>query len=268
MNARPQAETGQVIASAAEIYDAVFVPALFAQFAPILAEAAGIGPGARVLDVGCGTGVAALAAVGRAGSGGQVTGIDINPAMLAVARRKSATVRWIEAPAEALPFADESFDAVLCQFALMFLADRTAALREMRRVLRPGGRIALLVWDAVERTPGYRDLVALLGEIVGPAAAEALRAPFCLGDPAAITAELAAAGLAADEMRTVTGTARHPSLDAWIDTEIGGWTLAGTVDAATLARLKAAAHDRLARYVGPDGAIAFPAPAHLAIVRA
>ncbi len=137
-----------------------------------------------------------------------MTGIDINPAMLAVARHKSATARWIEASAEALPFAGESFDAVLCQFALMFLAGRTAALREMRRVVPPGRAHRASRPGLGGAHPRLPRPAPLLGDIVGPGAAEALRAPFCLCDPAAIRAELATAVLAADKMRTVTRTAR------------------------------------------------------------
>lgn len=262
-----RSRSGQVVASAAEIYDAVFVPALFAQFGPVIAEAAGIGPGATVLDVGCGTGVAALAAAERAGPAGRVTGVDLNPAMLAIARRKSSGITWVEAPAEDLPFPDAGFDAVLCQFAMMFMTDRRSALREMRRVARPGGRIALLVWETVERSPGYAELVPLLAEMAGPEAADALRAPFCLGDGAALAEDLAAAGLGDARLRTVTGRSRHPSIDAWIDTEIGGWTLAGTIGDAAMARLKEAARTRLSRHAGPDGSVAFPAPARLAVVR-
>lgn len=261
MTKMTDAAAGQVSMTAAEIYDRDFVPALFGQFAPMLAEAVGIAPDERVLDVACGTGIAALAALDR--GAGPVTGIDINPGMLAVARAKTDRVDWVEGAAEALPFDDHRFDVVLCQFALMFLADRTRALREMARVTRSGGRIALLTWEALDRTPGYDRLVPLVRKIVGPEAAEALSAPFVLGDTADIEAELDRAGLAMAEHRILTGTARHSSLDAWIDTEIGGWTLADMVSPDELAALKAAAAPVFAHYISGDGRVAFPAPAHL-----
>lgn len=267
MTIKTDAAAGQLSTTAAEIYDRDFVPALFGQFAPMLAEAAGIGPGAAVLDVACGTGIAALAARDRAGPSGSVTALDINPGMLAVARAKSDGVAWIEGAAEALPFEDHRFDAVLCQFALMFLADRSRALGEMARVTRPGGRIALLTWERLERSPGYGRLVPLVRDIVGPEAAEALTAPFTLGDPAEIAAELARAGLDVTEQRILTGTARHASLAAWIDTEIGGWTLADMVTREQLAALKVAAAPLFSPYIGPDGRVAFPAPAHLTLIR-
>lgn len=263
MTTQTKAGAGQVSLDAAEIYDRDFVPALFGQFAPVLVDTARIDAGERVLDIGCGTGIAALAAAGR---GATATGIDINAGMLAVARRKAPDLSWIEAPAEDLPFAEGAFDVVLCQFALMFFADRTRALREMARVTRPGGRIALATWEAVERSPGYDRLIPLLSEVVGPEAAAALTAPFVLGDPDAIAAELATAGIAASDHRVFTGTARHASLDGWIETEIGGWTLAETVSANQKQRLKARARTVFADLVGHDGSITFPAPAHLVII--
>lgn len=262
------AETGQVSRSAAEIYDTVFVPALFGQFAPRLADAAQIRTGERVLDVGCGTGIAAIAAKARTGPSGAVTGVDINDGMLARARLGHADIAWTRAAAEALPFEAAKFDAVLCQFALMFLEDRAAALREMVRVTRPGGRIALLVWAAVEDTPGYRDLIPLLRATAGDAAADALTAPFVLGDRDAVAEVFAVAGLAPPEPRALTGTARHPSLDAWLDTELGGWTLGDLVTPEAVADLKRTARDRLAEYVGTDGRVAFPAPAWLYLMEA
>jgi ubiquinone/menaquinone biosynthesis C-methylase UbiE len=267
MTKMTEAKAGQVSMTAAEIYDRQFVPALFGQFAPELADALSLRNGEAVLDVGCGTGIAALAAADRVGPAARVAAVDINPAMLAVARGKSDRIEWHEAPAETLPFDDHSFDAVMCQFALMFLADRTTALREMRRVARPGGQIGLLVWDSVANSPGYDILIPLLGEVVGPEAAEALSAPFCLGARADIETELTRAGLSPARILTLNGTARHASLDGWIDTEIGGWTLAETVSDMQKARLKTLVKDRLARFQDPDGRVAFPAPAHLVIVR-
>jgi len=104
-----------------------------------------------VLDVACGTGVVTRAAAERVASGGRVAGIDLNPGMIAVARSlpptAGAAIEWHEASALALPFADSGFDVVLCQQGLQFFPDKALALREMRRVLRPGGRLALSVWN-------------------------------------------------------------------------------------------------------------------------
>jgi demethylmenaquinone methyltransferase/2-methoxy-6-polyprenyl-1,4-benzoquinol methylase len=103
--------------------------------------AAVVHPGDRVLDVACGTGDLALAA---AAAGGRVTGIDFSTRMLERARRKSSAVEWLEADALALPFDDASFGVVTSGFGVRNLADLEAGLRELRRVLRPGGRIGVL----------------------------------------------------------------------------------------------------------------------------
>lgn len=254
---------GQVLAGAAEIYDRFFVPALFAQWAPHMLEAAAVSAGDRVLDVACGTGILTRAAAARVRTPGAVTGVDVNPGMLAVARRQAADIDWREARAEALPFEDGRFDAVLCQFGLMFFDDRVAALREMRRVLRPGGRLAIAVWDSMQRAPGYAAMSGLLRRLFGGEIAGALHAPYSLGDRAALAALLAAAGLAKAEVRTVDGVARFASIADWVRTDIKGWTLADRIDDEQLARLQDEAGRELRAFVGPDGAIAFAHPAHV-----
>jgi SAM-dependent methyltransferase len=264
-DSQDSAAAGQITPEAAEIYENFFVPALFGQFARPLAAAAGIGAGQRVLDVASGTGVVARAA---AEAGAQVTAVDLNDGMVSVARRRAPTVDFRTAPAEALPFEDAAFDAVTCQFGLMFFADRTRALSEMRRVRRPGGTVAVAVFERWEDSPGYCDLIPLIAEIIGAEAAEALKAPFCLGDRDALRRLLAAGGLDDAEITGHTGVVRHASLDHWLDTEIGGWTIASMVDDAGMAALKSAARDRLGAYAGANGAVAFDAPAIFAVARA
>jgi demethylmenaquinone methyltransferase/2-methoxy-6-polyprenyl-1,4-benzoquinol methylase len=107
-----------------------------------LAAAAAVRPGDRVLDAACGTGDLALADL-RAGAAA-VTGLDFSPRMLERARRKSSAVEWVEGDVLALPFADESFDAATIGFGIRNVADLELGLRELRRVLRPGGRVAIL----------------------------------------------------------------------------------------------------------------------------
>jgi demethylmenaquinone methyltransferase / 2-methoxy-6-polyprenyl-1,4-benzoquinol methylase len=106
-----------------------------------LAARAVVRPGARVLDACCGTGDLALAAEAE---GGNVVGLDFAERMLARARRKSAHVDWVRGDVLALPFTDESFDAATIGFGLRNVEDRPRALRELRRILRPGGRVAIL----------------------------------------------------------------------------------------------------------------------------
>lgn len=265
---RDDAERGQLTASAAEVYESFFAPALFAAWAAPLAEAARVAPGMRVLDVACGTGLFAREAQRRVGPQGAATGLDVNEGMLAVARREGPEIDWRQGAAERLPFEAGSFDAVGCQFALMFFEDRVAALREMRRVLRPGGRMAVAVWDSVETSPGYAAMVDLLRRLFGDPAAEALMAPFCLGDEAAVLRLFEAAGIEGAELETRVGEARFPSIDAWVHTDVKGWTLADMIDDAQYERLRRAANEELARFARPDGSVAFAAPAHIVTAEA
>src|SRR5215510_5045256 len=129
----------------AEGYESYMVPTLFRPWAAKLVQLADPQPGERVLDVGCGTGVVARQAASHLGEKGSVTGIDISPDMLAIARaaatRENVAIEWHQGSAEHLPFPNSSFDLVLSQFALMFFADKAAALGEMRRVVSGEGRV-------------------------------------------------------------------------------------------------------------------------------
>ncbi len=257
------AEKGQVSKTAAEIYDEFFVPSLFGQWAGPLCEAAGVEPGQAVLDVACGTGATTREAATRVQPGGRVTGLDCNSGMLAVASARAPDIRWVEDRAEELPFPDDSFDAVLCQFALMFFEDRARALSEMRRVLRPGGRLALSVWDEAANSPGYDAMIALIETMFGKEAADALRAPFVLGERARLSKVLEAGGLAGAEVATKQGTARFASIREWVRMDVRGWTLAEFIDDDDFEALVKEAERTLRAYEGADGAVAFPAPAHI-----
>jgi ubiquinone/menaquinone biosynthesis C-methylase UbiE len=255
---------GQVTRSAAEIYEEFFVPALFRQWAPVVADAAGIKAGQRVLDVACGTGVLAREAAAR---GASVTGLDRNDGMLVTARRIAPAasartgVEWKTGRAEQLPFADAGFDAVVSQFGLMFFEDRSQALREMRRVLKPGGRLAVAVWDRLENSPGYAAMAGLLERLFGRRIAAELHAPFALGDAGALKALFAEAGMRDVQVTAHAGTARFPSIEAWVRTDVKGWTLADLIDDEQYALLQREAATALRPYTKPDGTVAFDAPA-------
>jgi ubiquinone/menaquinone biosynthesis C-methylase UbiE len=256
-------EKGQVSRSAADVYEEFFVPALFGEWAPRVCDAASISPCESVLDVACGTGVLAREAARRTAPGGKVTGLDCNPGMLAVAGRQAPGIEWTEGMAETLPFADGSFDAVVSQFGLMFFQDRVAALAEMRRVLKPGGRLAVAVWDSQDNTPGYRAMTELLARLFGEEAADALRAPYCLGDRQALASLFDDAGIADARIETLTGTAVFPSIEAWVHTDIRGWTLADRIDDRQFEQLQQEARFALQDFVDADGAVRFDHPAHI-----
>ncbi|RPH77005.1 MAG: methyltransferase domain-containing protein, partial [Candidatus Rokuibacteriota bacterium] len=128
-------ETFRLSAAAAEMYESQFVPALFAEWAPRLIELAGVAPGQAVVDVACGTGIVARTVAEVQRGQGRVVGLDLNEAMLGVARRVRPDIEWRQGDAARLPFADGVFDVALCQMAFMFFPDRTQVLREMARIV-------------------------------------------------------------------------------------------------------------------------------------
>jgi SAM-dependent methyltransferase len=252
----------------AEVYEAEFVPALFRPFGPVVADVAGIAAGQRVLDVACGTGALTRTVAARVGATGAVLGLDANPEMLAVARRLDTTIEWIDGRAEALPLLDASVDAVVSQFGLMFFDDRVRALSEMRRVLRPGGHLAVAVCDAVERSAGYGALAALLGRLFGDKVAGAFRAPFAIGDADLLAALARQAALPYVEVLSRSATVRFASIDALVSTERACiWTLGGLLDVGLFERLLHEARRVLAPFVQRDGSVAFEMPALIIATR-
>ncbi len=256
-------ETGQVAASAAEIYEEFFVTALFGAWPSQVLELASVTAGSSVLDVACGTGVAARAAVEAVGREGEVVGLDLNEEMLAMAARVCPQVDWQLGSAESLPFDDAQFDHVISQFGLMFFQDRQAAIAEMLRVLKPGGRACVAVWASLDDTPGYAAIARLLNDLFGAEIARSLEAPFCLGDTQGLQDLFEEAGVSGAQINTRSGRARFESIDAWLYTDIRGWTLAEVINDEDYARLQAAAPDYLGEFETPAGQVEFEMPAHL-----
>lgn len=256
-------QTGQVIGSAAEIYDEFFVPALFRAWAEPVVDAAQVAPGQRVLDVACGTGVLTRAVYQRVQPDGAVIGVDINEGMLSVARQKAPAIDFRKGNAQALPLEDTQFDAVVCQFGLMFFTDRVQAIQEMMRVLRPGGRLAVAVWDAVENIEGYAPLANLMDQLYGQETGDAVRSPFVLGNADLLRDLFADVGADAVELTHGIGAMRFPSLRDWLTTEIRGWILADRLDDAQFEQFLSAATPILAPFVMADGSVVLKAPAFI-----
>jgi ubiquinone/menaquinone biosynthesis C-methylase UbiE len=270
----PKRERWQVAGTAAETYERELVPALFGPWAPRVVELAELRPGLRVLDVACGTGVVARLAAQAVGEDGRVAGLDVNPGMLAVAAAlppvEGAAIEWVEASAQELPFPGASFDVVCCQLVLQFLPDRAGALGEMKRVLVPGGRVVVLVWRAIDRSPGFAALASALGRTLGAEAESLMRAPFALGDADELSRLLQGAGLRDVAIRAETGSVRFAGPAAFVRSYLNGSPLAPLAAAAP-----SGVYDELVGELeralgafGDEESLAFPIGAHLAVGRA
>jgi SAM-dependent methyltransferase len=248
-------ESWQLAHDAAVAYEKDFVPAIFAQWAPVIAEIAGIRPGDRVLDVACGTGVLAREAANRVGPKGRVTGLDLNEGMLAVAQALSSEIDWRKADAATLPFDASAFDVVVSQFALMFFPDRVAALREMWRVLAPYGRLAVAVCAPIVHSKGYAAFAQLLRREAGSGVAAMVEGYFAHGDEAGLQELCKAAGIAGARIQTREGWARFASIDEMVRIEIKGSPLAALVDEASYQGVLRAARQELRDFCDAHGRI-------------
>ena len=149
------------------IYERQLVPAIFEPWARVLVGLARPQSGEHVLDVCCGTGVVARLMAPIVGGAGKAVGLDFDEGMIAVGRSLSSDVEWQPGDLQNLPFADEIFNLVVCQQGLQYLPDREAGLKQVYRVLRPGGRIVLAVWTELARSPAHAILFDAMGTILG-----------------------------------------------------------------------------------------------------
>jgi ubiquinone/menaquinone biosynthesis C-methylase UbiE len=216
------ATTPQITGTPAEIYEQHMVPAIFTRWAPDLVEAARVGSGGRVLDVACGTGAVTRILSERVGPYGKVVALDINPGMLAVAQiaAPSRNIEWREGSAVSLTLPDDTFDSVVCQQELQFFPDKPAALSEMRRVLKSGGRLALACWRSIEHMPGYLALEQALARRIGPE--KAALPPFALGDAETIRRLVTGARFREVHIRVDTKMIRFHSAEHMVRALVGG----------------------------------------------
>lgn len=249
----------------AEAYESLHVPSLFGEWAPRVLDAADVVAGHNVLDVACGTGILARAAMDHVGPSGGVVGIDPNSGMLAVAETLDSRIDWREGRAEALPVEDQSFDRVVSQFGMMFFADPERAVQEMARALVPGGRFAIAVWDSLENTPAYSREVELLERMAGEDAADALRAPFVLGSAPSVKDLIEEASGCPVAASTIVGRGRFPSIRSMVEADLRGWlpVMGVELEEDLIQDILAAAEQELAEFVSPDGGTDFDSPAHI-----
>ena len=181
--------------TAAELYQSFFVPAIAMPVSGELLRRAALQPGTRVLDIACGTGVITRAAAEQVGPTGLVTGIDIAPDMLAVAKATPAAgapITWQEADAGALPLPDRSYDLALCQMGLMFIEDRAGVLAEVRRVLTAGGRMVINTPGRIH--PVFEAMEQAIVDNLNPNLGAFVTTVFSMHDPSALASLMREAG--------------------------------------------------------------------------
>ena len=226
-----------------------------------------------MLDAACGTGVVTRLAAPIVGVTGAVVGLDINSGMLAVARALApvpgARIDWQEGSVLDLPFPAGAFDLVMCQLGLQFFPGRETALHEFRRVLVPGGRIALNVFGPIEHNPATHALADALDRHVGPGASVTKRGEHALSDPDALNRLVTGAGFADVAIATVVKTVRFPSAQEYVRIQLSATPLAGLVaghDPEEVTRLVAALSQdvdtALADYHDDQG-LGFPQEVHV-----
>jgi SAM-dependent methyltransferase len=252
----PTRQAWQVAGDGADAYERYLVPVFFTPCAAALLDAVAPRAGEHVVDVACGTGAVSRDALARVRPDGTVAGADINDGMLAVARAAAPGTDFRRADAERLPWPDAVADVALCQQGLQFVANPAAALAELHRVLRPGGRLGVAVWRDLPHSTIFGPLVTVLDRHIGAEAAATMRSPFAGPSGERLRDLAAAAGFTDLRLRIAVVTARFPSAEDFLWREVASSPLAGPVgalDDPARAALERAVVDLARPYADDDG---------------
>ena len=251
-----------------KMHEDYLAPIIFAPWAHHLTDIAAIESGHNVLDVACGTGVATRAALLEVGMVGTVTGLDHSEEMLAVssASARSRGIKWQQGDAADLPFRDNSFDRVLCSFALMIISNRIAAIKEMLRVCKRGGRATVSIWAPLDRTKAYTALVKLTHQYAGARAASKLASPWSLGIPGKMDSLLLSAGVNEYECHERVGLARFPSVETFVEVHLRSAGEYHALDERKREDMFDAAKFALAPFIGPKGELTAELNANIFVI--
>ena len=258
--------------SSAEAYEKFMVPGMFARWAELVVQLAAPQPGEHVLDVACGTGIGARIAARGVGRAGKVVGLDLDPGVIEVARKlaqdSGTPMEWHCASALKMPFNDATFDLCLCLQGLQFFPDRQAGLTEIRRMLKPSGRLVASIWGPIEYNKGHHAVVQALErqQVDASAAKRACSFP----DPQVIRDTAARAEFTDIELRTEDGVSHFASIQSFID----GMTLGSPSTRHAVALLPENGRDRFLNDVSAmlepyvvEGELAYPMRTHILIAR-
>ena len=269
-------ENWQLVGSAPELYERYLVPTITSKWAEDLIKRTSPKAGEAVLDVACGTGIVARLAAERM-TRGRIVGLDLNSGMLAIARsipRVGAPIEWIEGSVLDLPFDDGSFDLVLCQLGLQFFPDRPKAVREMRRVLNPRGRLAVSVFSAIEQTPAAHAFVQALDQVLGPGASATKRAEHIFQRANDVETVLGQEGFVDVVVVPVTQRILFPSVLDYVRFQLSATPMAGLLSnrgeyqrEEVIKTIASRAALLLAPELLEDGRLTFPQAAYVATAR-
>jgi ubiquinone/menaquinone biosynthesis C-methylase UbiE len=255
--------------AAAVQYQKCIVRHLLGPWIPDFLACAGLTRGQRVLDVACGTGALTRLAAREVGSSGEVTGLDLAPAMIGVARELSTdvlpSIRWAIGDASRLPYAASRFDAVLCHQGMQFFAEPVQAAREFRRVTAPEGRLAVAVWSRSANNPYFDAVAAAMGQAFGADVERQMQTTFSLGDAARLRAVLEGSGFASVEVTSHRRSLSLPPLGEFVPEHLSGTSLAGVFAAAPAETREAVVAEAMARIrrLFPQPEVVLPFEVHM-----
>ena len=242
------------------------VPAIYAQWAHHTAELAEIEVGQSVLDVACRTGTLSRTVLLEVGPTGKVTGLDHNAKMLTTARRLAPAIEWQPGDAALLPYDNDSFDRVMCQFSLMFIKNRVAAIKEMLRVCKPDGMVVIAIWAPLDHSKAYGKLLDLTKKFAGPGIALKLSKPWSLGGFGQMDSLLLSANVKEYVCHERPGVAVFPSIESFVETHLRATGGFYSISKDSFADLVAAAILDLQPFITSDGKVAAALDANIFLV--